>query len=105
MKSNYRKFYLLSLLMLILTSAYPIYMGIVTLITYFQKGFVDAKEYPKYIIPYTPLCIAILVAVALMPILFKLCKKYTLLVSSALGSVVFFLSEFGFEKIKVLARL
>jgi len=99
---NYKKFYLLSLLALILTSLYPIYMGVVTLGRYFQNGSIDVADYPKYIIPYTPICIALIVSAALMPLVFKVFKRYTLPVVSVLGTLLFFASEFGFEQIKVI---
>ena len=99
---KYRNFYLLSLLAVVIASIYPIYMGAVTLIRYLQNGFVDVADYQKYIIPYTPISIALIVSTALMPLIFKLFRRYTLPVVSLLGSVLFFISEIGFEKIKVI---
>lgn len=102
MKDNYIKFYFGSLFILLAASVYPIYMGVITLVKYIQNGFIDSAEYQKYIIPYTPLCLAILISVALIPLVFKLLKRYTLLLTSLLGIAVFFLAEFGFEQIKVI---
>lgn len=99
---KYRNFYLLSLLVVVLSSVYPIYMGVVTLSHYVQNGFINAADYPKYIIPYTPLCVALIVSTALMPLIFKLCKRYTLPVVSLLGIILFLAAEFGFEQIKVI---
>ena len=99
---KYKNFYFLSLLTVVLVSVYPIYMGVVTLNNYMQNGSIDVADYQKYIIPYTPICIALIASVALMPLIFKLFKQYTLPVVSFLGIVLFVASEFGFEQIKVL---
>ncbi|KJS80074.1 MAG: hypothetical protein JM58_19090 [Peptococcaceae bacterium BICA1-8] len=99
---KYKCFYLLSLLTIVLASVYPIYMGVVTLGNYLQNGSIDVADYQKYIIPYTPICIALIASTALMPVIFKLFKRYTLPVVSLLGTVLFFAFEFGFEQIKVI---
>ncbi|HYE10993.1 MAG TPA: hypothetical protein VEF53_12505 [Patescibacteria group bacterium] len=98
---TYKKFYFISLGALTLACAYPIYMGIVTLMSYMNKGFVDVVDYHKYVIPYTPICIALIVSIALLPVVFKLCKKRTLLAASALGTIIFFIAEICFEQIEV----
>ncbi|HWQ41762.1 MAG TPA: hypothetical protein VN456_06955 [Desulfosporosinus sp.] len=99
---NYKNFYLLSLLTVVLASVYPLYMGVITLGSYWQNGSIDVADYQKYIIPYTPISIALIASVTLMPLTFKLFKHYTLPVVSVLGTVLFFASEFGFEQIKVI---
>ncbi|HBV88649.1 MAG TPA: hypothetical protein DEF42_18875 [Desulfosporosinus sp.] len=99
---NYKKFYILSLSILFLASIYPLYMGFVTLGNYLQHGFINMVDYQKYIIPYTPICIALIASAALMPLLFKLWKRYTLPVVSVLGILLFFAFEYGFEQIKVI---
>lgn len=92
----------MSLLIIASASIYPTYMGIITLGSYLQNGFIDVADYKKYIIPYTPMCIALIISTAVMPLSFKLFKRYTLLVISLLGSLLFFSFEFGFEQIKVI---
>jgi len=67
-----------------------------------QNGSIDVADYKKYIIPYTPICIALIASVALMPLIFRLFKRYTLPVVSIFGIVLFFAFEFGFEQIKVI---
>lgn len=99
---SYRKFYLLSLFILLSASIYPLYMGFVTLGNYLEHGFIYTADYPKYIIPYTPICIALIASAALMPLIFKLCKSCTLPVVSVLGILLFLTFEFGFEQIKVI---
>lgn len=101
---KYKNFYLLSLLAVVLASVYPIYMGVVTLSSYLKNGAIHVADYQKYIIPYTPICIALIASTALMPLIFKLFKRYTLPVVSLLGTVLFFASELGFEQIQVVER-
>ncbi len=102
MKSKYRIFYRTSLIFLLVVSAYPIYTGIKTFMLYIQKGGIEAADYPKYIIPYAPVCIAVVLAAALFPLFYKLLKKYSLPVVSLLGVVTFLATETGFEQMKVI---
>lgn len=99
---KYRNFYLLSLLVVALASVYPIYMGVVTMSSYLQNGSIEVADYQKYIIPYTPICIALIASIALMPLIFKLFSRHTLPVISFIGTVLFFVFELGFEQIKVI---
>lgn len=99
---KYKNFYLLSLLTVVLASIYPIYMGAATLGNFLHNGSVNAADYKKYIIPYTPICIGIIISTALMPIFIKLCNRYALIAASLLGSIIFFAAEIGFEQIKVV---
>lgn len=100
-----RSVYIFSLVILILLSAYPIYMGITVFLQYLQNGSVAAEEYPKYIIPYTPMCIAIIISAALLPIIYKLSKRYSLFIGSCIGVGLFFAGELFFEQIKVVEKL
>lgn len=76
-------------------------MGVTVLIDCFRYGGVDASDYPKYIIPYTPICISIIICTTLLPFVYKYFVKYALLLLSALGITLFFMAEFGFEHIIV----
>ena len=100
---TYRKLYWLSLGTIIIVSVYPIYMGVCTLVANFQQGYVDATNYQKYIIPYAPICIALIVCTLLLPVVSRVFKKHTLLAITVLGTVLFFATEVGFEQIKVLS--
>lgn len=97
-----KRVYLFSLGMVLLVSAYPIYMGIRTMIDYLSMGAVDAINYQKYIIPYTPICIALIMSTMLMPVFRKFCKKWSLLFVSVFGIALFFIFELLFEQIKVI---
>ncbi len=96
------KFYVASLIVLIAASAYPIYMGVSTLASYMQTGAIEAANYPKYIIPYTPLCIALIIAVLLLPAMYRRFKKHSLILASLTAAFVFFACEIGLEQIQVI---
>ena len=97
-QKKFRLYWLFALLGTLAISAYPIYMGIKVLRSMAMYGFVPQRNYPKYIIPYTPVAIAVIVAVCLMPVLMRKLKKYSLLTASGIAMVVFFATEFLFEQ-------
>lgn len=96
-KKKFRIYWLFALLGTLAISAYPIYMGVKVLRSMAMYGFVPQRNYPKYIIPYTPVAIAVIAAVCLMPVLMKKLKKYSLLTASGIALVVFFVTELLFE--------
>lgn len=102
MKSKYNIFYISSLMFLFAVSAYPIYMGVKTLMLYLQKGEIESAAYPKYIIPYAPVCIAVVLVAILFPLLYRLLKRYSLPAGSLLGVITFLGTEIGFEQMKVI---
>ena len=105
MKSKtFRIYYLLSLLCVLFASCYPIYMGITVIVDMIRYGTVYAENYPKYIIPYTPIALALLVGVALIPVALKYFKKYTLLFGTVISTALFFAFEFILEKLVVVTR-
>ena len=63
------RYYLCSLAGVLIASFYPIWMGIKVVSDMIRHGTVYAEDYPKYIIPYTPIALAVIIGVALMPIL------------------------------------
>ena len=101
---KFKNYYLLSLLGVILASCYPIYMGITVIVDMIRYGTVYAENYPKYIIPYTPIALALLVGVALIPVAIKYFKKYTLLFGTVISTVLFFAFELILEKLVVVTR-
>ena len=101
---KFKNYYLLSLLGVTLASCYPIYMGITVIVDMIRYGTVYAENYPKYIIPYTPIALALLVGVALIPVALKYFKKYTLLFGTVISTVLFFAFEFILEKLVVVTR-
>ena len=62
--------YFISLGAVLLLSAYPLYMGAKVLAAHFRDGYIVAADYPKYVIPYTPIALALIVCAALLPLAF-----------------------------------
>ncbi len=98
-----KSYYFLSLVVVFLLSFYPLTMGVRILVAYIHQGYIDAADYPKYVIPYTPIAIALMVSVALLPIVIRFCKKFALLVVSILSVGLFLASEILFENITVFS--
>ncbi len=92
------KYYLFTIIGVLTASFYPLYMGVKVIFDMLRDGTVMKENYPKYIIPYTPVCIALLLGVLLMPLCFKLCKRAPLLAGSGVSAAVFFLTELLFER-------
>ncbi len=95
---KYRRFWLISLLGMIAASAYPIYMGISALIQTIRFGGVQIEKYPKYIIPYTPIAIAVIAGIVLIRVFLKETQKNGFLVLSIHSVAAFFIFEQLLEK-------
>lgn len=91
--ANYKKYCWYSLAVAVAVSIYPLYMGISVITKMVQNGAVPIEEYPKYIIPYTPIAIALIVGVLLIPLFQRLSRKLDLLFGSITSIAVFFLAE------------
>lgn len=85
----YRRYYLLSLTGVLPASAYPIYMGVLVMLRMFERGSIPIEDYPKYIIPYTPIAIAVILGVLIMPLLRRLPKRFDLVAGSVLSVAAF----------------
>lgn len=92
-----RNYYLLVLAGTLIVSAYPLWMGVSVISDMLRYGTVYAGDYPKYIIPYTPISLSIIAGVLMLPLLLKHAKKYALIIASALSVCVFFVSELLLE--------
>lgn len=88
----------MSLIGILIASFYPFSMGVRVITDMITNGVVDKKDYPKYIIPYTPISIAIIIGIIVLPLCIKLFKKFSILGGVAISSVFFFVSELLFEK-------
>ncbi len=89
----YRRCYLLSLVIAFAASAYPLYMGIRVLVHMARSGAIPLEEYPKYVIPYTPIVLAVITGVLLIPLLQKLTQKRDLLFGTLISVAVFYIAE------------
>ena len=96
-----KKYYFWSFIVILLLSFYPLLMGVQVLAAYFSNGYVSDIDYPKYVIPYTPIAIALIITVAVHPLVNGFCKRFALLVISILGIGLFLLAEILFEQITV----
>lgn len=104
--THFKKFYLFSLFGVLIVSFYPLYMGVKVVADMVQDGMVLAENYPKYIIPYTPISLAVIIAVLLLPVLMKYAPKFALAAASAISLVVFFVSELLLEsKVIITANI
>ncbi len=90
---KFNLYYLLSCFGVLLASAYPMYMGLHVISEMLKNGAVNVENYPKYIIPYTPIATAILVGVILLPIFIKLAKRFAFLSAAVFSTGIFFLIE------------
>lgn len=95
---NFNVYYLLSCIGILIASYYPLSMGVRVVCDMIADGTVMKENYPKYVIPYTPMCIAIIVGVLLMPLCIKLFKKFALAGGAFLSTAMFFALEFLFEQ-------
>ena len=98
------RFYLFSLIGVLIASFYPIYMGAAVIADMIRYGTVYADNYPKYIIPYTPISIAVIIGVALLPLITKEVKKRTVAAASILSVGVFFAAELMFESMVTVTK-
>ncbi|MBE3101064.1 MAG: hypothetical protein IMZ47_02195 [Firmicutes bacterium] len=96
-KSN-QKFYLTSLGVLLVLSAYPLVMGMKIVILQLLNGSIRPEDYARYVIPYTAICLSILISVAMYPLISKL-KRLSNLVATGLGLGLFVGIELFMENI------
>ena len=99
---TFRRFYVLSLFGVLLAAAWPLCMGMRVVRDMVVQGTVMVVDYPKYIIPYLPVSLAVIIGVALMPLLIGYCRKYALLAASGVGLGVFFASELVLENLVIV---
>lgn len=90
---SFQKYYIFSLTGIILASSYPIYMGVRVVGEMLRNGAVLLEDYPKYVIPYTPIAIALILGVLLMPAFQRLSEKLDFLCGAVFSTVIFFVAE------------
>lgn len=71
-KKSFRNYYLFCILGALLASYYPLSMGVRVVTDMIIDGTVLKENYPKYIIPYTPISLALIIGVLLLPLCIKL---------------------------------
>ncbi len=95
---HFRRYYLLACLGVLAASFYPLSMGTKVVWDMMANGTVMKEDYPKYIIPYTPISLALLMGVFLMPFFIKLFGKYAMICGGSASIVAFFGLELLFER-------
>lgn len=55
----FQKYHLFSCIGMLAASLYPLWMGVRVVTDMLRNGAVYKEDYPKYIIPYTPICLAV----------------------------------------------
>ncbi len=98
MQKKLTRFWLFSLAAVLAASLYPLLMGVRVISDMLRDGTVLKENYPKYIIPYTPIAVALILGVLLLPLFVKLMKRFAVLGSSALSVGAFFGLELLFER-------
>ena len=99
MKSKqFYRYYLLSCIGILIASYYPLSMGVRVITDMVVHGTVLKENYPKYIIPYTPMSIAIIMGVLFMPLCIKFFKKFAFVVGASIATSIFFVIEVLFEQ-------
>ena len=93
----FNRYGLIRLIGVLVASFYPLYMGVRVISEMVLNGTVLKENYPKYIIPYTPISIALIICVLLLPLLVKLFKKKAFWVAIVVAVMLFFGVEVLFE--------
>lgn len=100
MPKTLRRCWLICLLIVLAFSVYPLMMGLKILHGVLFFGGVSAADYPKYVIPYTPISLAVLMGVLVMPWFIRRMRR-PVLAGSALALAVFFACELLLENVMV----
>ena len=95
---TFNRYYLFSCLCVLGLSYYPLSMGVRVVTDMIANGSVAKENYPKYIIPYTPISVAIIVGVLLMPLFIRFFKKYAFVGGAFFATGIFFAVEWLFEQ-------
>lgn len=104
MSKTLRRCWLICLLTVLMLSVYPLMMGVRVLADVLRHGVVMSWNYPKYVIPYTPISLAVAAGTALMPALVLRLKR-PLLTAAGLALAVFLAAELLLERVLVQGHL
>ena len=100
MSKELRRCWLICLVIVLALSAYPLMMGARVLGDVVRYGMVSSANYPKYVIPYTPISLAAIVGVLVIPWFIRRMRR-PMLAAAVLALIVFFASEFALENVMV----
>ena len=100
---SFNRYYLFACLGVLLASWYPLSMGVRVVSDMLADGRVMKENYPKYVIPYTPICLAVFIGALLMPLCIRRLRRFALLGGSAAAVGTFFALELLLEQKVVVA--
>lgn len=100
--SKFTLYTVLALMGVFVASFYPLYMGARVISDMIAYGTVQGENYPKYIIPYTPISVAVIVGVLLMPVILKYVKRRPTLLASGISVVIFLAVETLLENMVIV---
>ena len=100
MEKPLRRFYVVSLGILAALSIYPVVMGLKIIVIQLLNGSIRPEDYARYVIPYTAICLSILICVALFPLILRL-KRSSTLAATVLGLGLFVGLELLMESITI----
>lgn len=100
MSKEFKRCWLSCLLAVLALSVYPLQMGLKVLLSVLASGSISTADYPKYVIPYTPISLAVMAGVLVMPQLVRRMRR-PMLAAAFLSLVVFFASETALENVMV----
>ncbi len=72
MNKAIKRFYWLTLLILLVLSAYPLINGVRMIYLSITNGSIEPEQYSKYVIPYAALCASIIFFATFLPLLYRL---------------------------------
>ena len=102
---QFSRYYLFSCISVLIASYYPLAMGVRVITDMIADGAVLKENYPKYIIPYTPICIAIIFGTLLMPLCIKGLKKFAFAGGAFAAIGIFFAFELLLEQKVVVSTV
>ncbi len=97
-----RKYYLFSCASVLLLCVYPIAMGAYAAAEMLRTGAIAEENFPKYIIPYTPIAISLIFGTAMLP-LFSRLRKWNF-AAAALSAVTLFLLTEHLMETQILVK-
>gem|GEM_PF-453626 len=98
--NNTKRFYIISLVVLVVLSAYPLINGVRMLFFSVRNGAITPEQYAKYVVPYTAICVSVIWFAALQPLFMRL-RRFALPIGLATAYGVFYAIERIFETMQI----
>jgi len=95
---RFRLYYFFACVGVLIASYYPLSMGVRVVADMLLSGTVLKENYPKYIIPYTPIAVAVIAGVLLMPLCIRLLRRFAFAGGAGVSIGVFFAAELLLEQ-------